>query len=88
VDLGGSGDINILSLYGTGMRGFSSLANVSLTIGGVSVPVLFVGAQASLPGVDLVSAGPLPAALQGAGVVSAMLTVDGMTANPVTMQFR
>jgi uncharacterized protein (TIGR03437 family) len=88
VDLGQDGDLNILTLYGTGARHRSSVANVSLTVGGVTLPILFAGPQNSLAGVDLVSAGPLPLSLRGAGEVAAVLTIDGKVANRVTLRFK
>jgi uncharacterized protein (TIGR03437 family) len=39
-----------LALFGTGIRGRTSLANVTATIGGITVMVLFAGAQGEFPG--------------------------------------
>lgn len=69
-----------LTLYGTGIRGTS--VSVTCTVGGVSVPVQFAGAQGQYPGFDQVNI-LLPSSLQGAGTVNVVLTVDGQTANAV-----
>jgi uncharacterized protein (TIGR03437 family) len=71
-----------LSLYGTGLRNRSSLANVTCTVGGVSAPVQYAGAQPQYAGLDQVNVA-LPVALRGAGTVNVELTVDGQLANPV-----
>ncbi len=71
-----------LSLYGTGIRHRSSLANVTCVVGGVNVPVLYAGPQGTYPGLDQVNL-QLPASLRGLGVVDVVLTVDGQTANTV-----
>ena len=71
-----------VSFYGTGIRGRSSLAAVSLTIGGVSAPVLYAGPQGTFPGLDQVNVA-LPLNLHGVGEVDVVLTVDGQTSNTV-----
>lgn len=74
-----------LSFYGTGIAGRSSLANVTVTIGGVTVPALYAGPQDQFPGLDQVNV-LLPLSLHGAGVVNVTITVDGVTSNPVQIQ--
>jgi len=71
-----------LSLFGTGIRGRTSLANVSATIGGTSVAVLFAGAQGQFPGLDQVNL-MLPLTLKAKGETDVVLTVDGQVANKV-----
>ena len=71
-----------VSFYGTGIRGRSSLAAVSLTIGGVIAPVLYAGPQGTYPGLDQVNVA-LPLTLHGVGEVDVVLTVDGQTSNTV-----
>jgi uncharacterized protein (TIGR03437 family) len=71
-----------LSLYGTGLRNRSSLANVTCTIGGVSLPVQYAGAQPQYPGLDQVNVA-LPVTLAGAGTVNVEVTVDGLVSNSV-----
>jgi uncharacterized protein (TIGR03437 family) len=85
IDLGAASDQVYLSLYGTGIRGLSSLAAVTVTIGGVAVPVLSASAQSQYPGLDQVNVGPLPRTLAGKGNSSVVLQVDGRTANAVTV---
>src|SRR5262249_11121201 len=72
-----------VSLYGTGIRGRSSLANVKVTIHGTPVQVLYAGAQGQYPGLDQVNIG-LPLSLRGAGESDVVVTVDGQVANTVT----
>jgi uncharacterized protein (TIGR03437 family) len=71
-----------LALFGTGIRNRSSLAGVTCTIGGVSVPVLYAGPQPSFAGLDQVNV-LLPVTLRGIGSVDLVLAVDGQTANTV-----
>ena len=73
-----------VTLYGTGIRNRSSLANVTATMGGVSVPVLFAGPQGGFIGLDQVNI-QIPASLKGQGEVNIALTVDGQAANVVTL---
>ena len=71
-----------LSLYGTGIRNRSAMANVQVTINGVAVPVQYAGAQPTYPGLDQVNVS-LPAALAGTGNANIVLTVDGQVSNTV-----
>ena len=70
-----------VSFYGTGIRGSS---DVSVTIGGAKATVLYAGPQGTYPGLDQVNVG-LPLSLHGAGEVDVVLTVNGQTANTVTI---
>ena len=85
--IGGVDDRAVLELYGTGIRGRSSLENVHCTIGGIAAPVLYAGPQGQYAGEDQVNVS-LPYALAGAGLVSINLTVDGYPANTVTLAIR
>jgi uncharacterized protein (TIGR03437 family) len=76
-----------LSLYGTGIRNLSSLANVRVTINGVIVPVQYAGTQPSFPGLDQVNV-LLPASLSGAGTANVVLTVDGQISNTVMVNIQ
>jgi uncharacterized protein (TIGR03437 family) len=71
-----------LIVYGTGIRGRTSLTGVSLTIGGVPAAVSYAGAQGGFPGLDQVNV-QIPASLAGRGVVEVQLIVDGHAANVV-----
>jgi uncharacterized protein (TIGR03437 family) len=74
----------LLSLYGTGIRNRSSLSNMALTINGISTPVQYAGPQPTFEGLDQINVF-LPLTLRGAGEVNVVLTVDGQTANVVTI---
>ena len=73
-----------LSFYGTGIRNGSSLSNVSMTINGTSVPVLYAGPAPNFVGLDQVNAG-LPLSLRGSGECNVVLTVDRQVSNTVTI---
>ena len=88
IDLGAATDQVYLSLYGTGIRGFSSLAGITVTIGGISVPVFGAAAQSLYPGLDQVNVGPLPQTLAGKGASLVVLRVDGRTSNAVTVNIK
>jgi uncharacterized protein (TIGR03437 family) len=78
------GESVVLTLFATGLRKNSGLANVHATIGGVDAPVLFAGAQTEFAGLDQVNL-QIPDALRGRGIVPIVLTVDGQTSNSVTV---
>ena len=82
-----SGGAVSLSLYGTGIRHRSSLANVTCTFAGVSLPVLYAGAQGAYPGLDQVNV-QIPGSLRGMGEADLVLTVDGQAANTVRINIR
>lgn len=84
IDLGGPSDIAVLELFGTGIRGRTSLANVTCTAGGVPAAVQYAGAQTSSPGLDQVNV-VLPRSLAGVSSVEIKITVDGVPANTVTV---
>jgi uncharacterized protein (TIGR03437 family) len=86
ISLGPETDRVYLQLFGTGIRKRSSLAGVIATVGGQSVPVLFAGPQGESSGLDQVNLGPLPSNLAGRGEVETVLTVDGISANPVMLR--
>jgi uncharacterized protein (TIGR03437 family) len=72
-----------VSLYGTGIR---NAGYVSCSIGGMSVPITFAGAQPTYPGLDQVNV-QIPAALPARGEVDVILTADGVMANGVRLAF-
>jgi len=82
ISLGTVGDEAVVELYGTGIRGRSSLDSVKCTIGAVASQVLYAGPQGQ--GLDQVNVS-LPRGLAGAGVVRLELSVDGHPANTVTL---
>jgi uncharacterized protein (TIGR03437 family) len=71
-----------LSLYGTGIRNRSAQANVTCTIGGISVPVLYAGPQLQYAGVDQVNVA-LTLNLRNLGEADVIVTVDGQASNAV-----
>jgi len=82
VSLGPSTEQIYLEMYGTGIR---NAKTVTVTMGGLSVPVLYYGAAPGYAGEDQVNIGPLPAALAGQGSVNIVLAADGQQANAVTV---
>jgi uncharacterized protein (TIGR03437 family) len=72
-----------LSLYGTGIRNTES-GTVQVRANGVSIPVLFAGAQPTFPGLDQINIA-LPSSLAGAGEVQLELAIGAATSNTVTI---
>jgi uncharacterized protein (TIGR03437 family) len=85
VNLGAATDRVFLLLFGSGIRGVTALADVSIEVGGAAVPVTFAGAQGDLAGLDQVNIGPLPRSLAGRGEVTIVMTVDSKRSNRVTV---
>jgi uncharacterized protein (TIGR03437 family) len=83
ISLGSANDQFFLLLFGTGIRGRSSLSAVTATIGGTPVMVGFAGAQGGFVGLDQMNLGPLPRSLAGRGELDVVITVDGRVANTV-----
>jgi uncharacterized protein (TIGR03437 family) len=76
-----------LTLYGTGIRNRTSLANVLVTINGIDVPVLYAGPQPDFAGLDQINV-PLTLNLRGSGVANVVLKVDQHRANNVTVNIQ
>jgi uncharacterized protein (TIGR03437 family) len=76
-----------LALFGTGIRGRSGLAGVSVTLGRDALQISYAGAQSSYPGLDQVNV-LLDRSLIGQGLLTLQLTVDGVSANPVTVDIK
>lgn len=72
----------LLLVYGTGMRG----KDLAVSIGGVPVPVWSVGVADGLPGVDVITVGPLPESLGGPTAKDVAVTVGGERSNTVTVR--
>jgi uncharacterized protein (TIGR03437 family) len=85
IDLSDPNTAVYLVLYGTGIR--HAAAAPACTIALQPVPVLFAGAQGTLPGLDQVNV-LLPPGLKGSGAVPLILTVDGRESNSVTLYIR
>jgi uncharacterized protein (TIGR03437 family) len=85
LDLGAATDQVILELFGTGIRGRSALTAVTAKIGGQDAEVQYAGPQGGYAGLDQVNI-RVPRSLAGRGNVDVVLTVDGKTANAVTIK--
>jgi uncharacterized protein (TIGR03437 family) len=86
-DMGGPSDQFVLVLFGTGIRGVSSLDAVRATVGGIQAQVMYAGAQATFAGLDQVNL-LVPRSLAGRGVLDVAVTVDGKPTNPVQVSIR
>jgi uncharacterized protein (TIGR03437 family) len=84
IDMGAATDTTLVVLYGTGLRGLTSLANASATVGGQTAVVDYAGAQGAFVGLDQVNL-TLPQSLRGQGTVPISLTLDGKTANTLNI---
>jgi uncharacterized protein (TIGR03437 family) len=76
-----------LVLYATGVRNRSSLSAVTVSVGNVTLPVVYAGPQPQFAGLDQVNI-PLPESLKAAGKVNVVLTVDGQASNSIPLQFQ
>ncbi len=76
-----------LVLYGTGIRGVSSVAGIQVTIGGTPAQVAYAGPQGNFPGLDQVVV-LVPASMAGVGTVDIKFTADGVAANTVKASFQ
>jgi uncharacterized protein (TIGR03437 family) len=73
-----------LSLYATGVR---AAANVRVTVGGTSVPVLYAGRQPQYVVLDQINV-LLPESLRGRGTTSVAVEADGVVSNAVTVNIQ
>ncbi|HEV1286738.1 MAG TPA: hypothetical protein VNU44_15560 [Bryobacteraceae bacterium] len=80
INMGSATDKVYLAIYATGVQA-AGIANVTVTVNGVSTPVLYAG-NAGYSGVDQVNV-LLPATLVGSGTVAVQLTASGIAANTV-----
>jgi uncharacterized protein (TIGR03437 family) len=86
VSLGSSTDKPYLFIFGTGLQD-AGTAGVTVTVGGISVPVSYAGPQGGFVGLDQVNA-QLPASLAGSGNVTIQVTASGIAANAVNITFK
>jgi len=84
INLGAGDDQVFLLLFGTGIRGATTVA---ATIGGIALPVTYAGSQEGFAGLDQVNVGPIPMSLAGIGEATVLLAVDGAQTNAVTVRF-
>jgi uncharacterized protein (TIGR03437 family) len=87
IDFGAATDQLFLVAYGTGFRYRSALSAVTCTVGGTNATVSYAGEQGSFVGLDQLNIS-LPRSLAGRGSADVVLSVDGKTANTVTVQFK
>jgi uncharacterized protein (TIGR03437 family) len=72
-----------LELYGTGIRNFASLSDVTVTIGTQTLPAAWAGPASAFVGLDQVNVA-LPESLAGSGTVNITVSVAGTASNVVT----
>jgi endoglucanase len=87
-----NGDTVYLILYGTGFDAASGASGTTVTFAGpffanTGGTVTYSGKQSQYVGLDQIDV-ELPGSLAGSGQVSVNVTVNGMTANPVTITFQ
>lgn len=87
ITLAADGTIVVVSFYGTGIRNVSGAEQVTATINGTALEVLYAGAQSEYPGLDQVNV-KLPPSLAGSGEVDVTLTIAGKPANTVRLNIR
>jgi uncharacterized protein (TIGR03437 family) len=87
IDLGSPGDQVVLTVFGTGIRGRSSLQSIQASIAGPPLEVLFAGPQGEFVGLDQVNL-LLPAVPFVRDVQELRLVIDGRWANPVLIQLK
>ncbi len=87
ITVSNSNSQTFVTLYGTGLRNRSSLNSVVVTAAGHTLSVQYAGAQGQYPGLDQINV-LVPASLAGAGVVTLDITVGGLSANSVQLQFQ
>ena len=80
INMGAATDKVYLAFYATGVQA-AGLANVAVTVNGVTTPVLYAG-NGGYPGIDQINV-LLPASLAGSGTVELQLTASGIAANAV-----
>jgi uncharacterized protein (TIGR03437 family) len=74
----------VLTLYGTGIRHRTNLANVKVKVGSIDAGVEYASQQGQFDGLDQLNV-RLPKILNGRGEVTIALTVEGKVANLVTI---
>lgn len=92
IDLGPSGDIVYLLIFGTGLRGRTAPGNISVNLGGTVKPLdpnAFEDAFAAPGFIGLDQANILlPRTLIGKGLINLTMTIDGKTSNTVQIRVK
>jgi len=87
IGFGGTGDQTALVLYGTGIRNRAALSDVTVEVGGQSLPAAYAGAAPTYVGLDQVNV-LLPRSLAGSGTVSLSVSVAGTASNVLMVTFQ
>jgi len=87
IKLGAPGDQTALVLFGTGIRNRAALSDVTVQIGGQSLPAAYAGAAPAFAGLDQVNV-TLPNGLAGTGTVNLIVKVAGTASNALTVAFQ
>ena len=82
-----AGDQLYLVLYGTGFRQRSDLANVAVSVKGAAQQVVYSAAHADFAGLDQTNV-LLNRNLAASGDANVVMTVDGVAANTVKINFK
>jgi uncharacterized protein (TIGR03437 family) len=80
ISMGAATDNVYLTIYATGVQA-AGMTNVTVTVNGVSAPVLYAG-PSGFSGVDQINV-QLPGSLAGAGTVALQVTASNIAANAV-----
>jgi uncharacterized protein (TIGR03437 family) len=83
INLGPPAQQVYLVLYGTGIAKRSSIANVTVSVGGLALPVAFAGAEGEA-GLDQINV-LLPASLAGLGNTTITIVVDDSVSNTASV---
>ena len=86
IDLGAATDTVYLVLFGTGFQA-AGTGGVTVSVGGVNLPVLYAGPQGFYDGLDQTNF-VLPRSLAGKGQVTIQLAANGITANATNVTIR
>jgi uncharacterized protein (TIGR03437 family) len=86
-DLGDASDQVFLVLFGSGIRRHDNLETIRALLSGGLLPVIYAGAQGSLPGLDQVNL-RLPRNLTVRGEQDVILTIGGRAANKVRINIK
>jgi uncharacterized protein (TIGR03437 family) len=87
IDLSIAKEQVFLTLYGTGVRNHSNLANVNVRIGGSDTQVTYAGAQGYFTGLDQINV-LIPQTLLGKGETTLELVIDGKPSNRVKINIK
>jgi uncharacterized protein (TIGR03437 family) len=87
INLGPASDQSALVLYGTGIRNRASLSDVTVKLGGLTLPATYAGAAPTFVGLDQVNVF-LPHSLAGSGNANVSITVAGTASNVLALSFQ